>query len=260
VNLSTSNLKAPRLLAAAICMTVAVLVTASDGFAQFSPAQLYPGFFELQTPGRLDAMLFSGGYISDQYGVVQQGFQLEQSITRYVGAFGRVTGYELFVGSNFSSPLSPDGSHSARFNFGRAQGGLEFMLYPGTRLYISGGKDFADSNADVIEGDFSSWLFLHSLHPVNFSFSSIHNYENRVTNTEIDVQALVLSRKNYMMTVGAGGAMYNGGIVGNASGQGGLDFGFYYRPWQIGLSVQAGYGSARQYGEITMYKAFDFLE
>src|SRR5271166_5234917 len=136
-------------------MTVAVLVTESNGFAQVSAAQLYPGFFELQTPGRLDAMLFSGGYISDQYGVVQEGFQLEQSITRYVGAFGRVTGYELFVGSNFGSPLSPDGSHSARFNFGRAQGGLDFTLYPGTRLYISGGKDFADSHADVIEGDFS---------------------------------------------------------------------------------------------------------
>ncbi len=241
-------------------MTVAVLATTSDGFAQPTLSQLYPDFFELQTPGRLDAMLFSGGYISDQYGVIQEGFQLEQSITRYIGAFGRLTGNELWVGSNFGSPLSPNGSHSPRFNFGRAQGGLDFALYPGTHLSISGGKDFADSHADVVEGDFSSWLFMHHLHPVNFSFSSIHNFENGVTSTEIDVQALLLSRKNYMITIGAGGATYNGGIVGNASGQGGPDFGFYYRPWQIGLSIQAGYGSARQYGEITMYKAFNFLE
>jgi hypothetical protein len=35
------------------------------------------------------------------------------------------------------------------------------------------------------------------------------------------------------------------GVTG-AQGQGGPDLGFYYRPWQIGVSAQAGYGNAHQ--------------
>jgi len=220
----------------------------------------YPGFFSLQTPGLLQATAFGGGFGSDKYGVAQQGGQVEQSITPDVGAFGRATGYQLWIGHGFDSPLAPGSGNHPRLNFGRFQGGLDFTLMPGTHLYVSGGKDVGDSHANVVEGDFSSWLMLHSKHPLNGSFSSIHDYENGVTSTEIDLQAILLSTEKYMVLGGAGGALYNGGFLADMQGQGGPDLGFYYRPWQMGVSAQAGYGSAHQYGQISMYKQLGWVE
>ncbi len=220
----------------------------------------YPGFFSLQTPGLLQATLFGGGYVSDKYGVLQEGVQVEQSVTPYIGFFGRATGYQLWIGQGFESPLAPGSGSFPRLNFGRFQGGVDFTLLPGTHLYVSGGHDVADSDATVIEGDFSSWLFLHSLHPLNGSFSSIHDFQNGVTSTEIDLQAIVLSTEKYMVLGGVGGAFYNGGFLTSAQGQGGPDLGFYYRPWQLGVSAQAGYGNAHQYGQISMYKQLQWLE
>ena len=220
----------------------------------------YPGFFSLQTPGLLQATAFGGGFVSDKYGVVQEGGQVEQSITPYLGAFGRATGYQLWIGSGFDSPLAPGTGSHPRLNFGRFQGGVDFTLMPGTHLYVSGGKDVGDSHANVIEGDFSSWLMLHSKHPLNGSFSSIHDYENGVTSTEIDLQAILLSTEKYMVLGGAGGALYNGGFLADMQGQGGPDLGFYYRPWQMGVSAQGGYGSAHQYGQISMYKQLGWVE
>jgi hypothetical protein len=51
-----------------------------------------------------------------------------------------------------------------------------------------------------------------------------------------------------------------GGFIHGTDGQGGPDLSFYYRPWKVGLSGQAGYGSAHQYGQLTMYKELDFIE
>lgn len=220
----------------------------------------YPNFYTLQNPGRFQATLFGGGFGSDKYGVAQEGVQFEQSITPYIGAFARATGYQLWIGNGFASPLSPTGGAHSRLNFGRFQGGADFTLAPGTHLYISGGKDVGDSDANIIEGDFSSWLWLHSKHPINFSFSSIHDYQNGVTSSEIDLQAILISTEKYMVLGGVGGAMYFGGFLTNAQGQGGPDLGFYYRPWQMGISAQAGYGNAHQYGQLSMYKTFNWLE
>jgi hypothetical protein len=220
----------------------------------------YPGYFSLQQPGRLDVTAFGGGYVSDKYGVLQEGVQVEQTITPYIGIFGRATGYQLWEGEGFDNPLSPGAGHSARLNFGRFQGGVDFTLFKGTHLWISGGKDVADSHAEVIEGDFSSWLLLHSHHPVNASFSSMHNFQNGVTSSEIDLQTILLSTEKYMVLVGGGGAMYQGGFLTSWEGQGGPDLGFYYRPWHMGVSAQAGYGSAHQYGQLSMYKQLSWFE
>ncbi|HUO03723.1 MAG TPA: hypothetical protein VMU16_00875 [Candidatus Binataceae bacterium] len=225
----------------------------------------YPGYFTLLQPGRLDLTVFGGGYISDKYGDLQQGVQIEQSVTPYIGLFGRATGYQLWEGDGFDNPLSPGSTHQARLNFGRFQGGADFTLFPGTHLYMSGGKDVGDSHADIIEGDFSSWLCLHSLHPLNASFSTIHNFENGVTSTEIDLQAIIFTAEKYMILGGVGGAFYEGGFLTNstgtgAQGQGGPDIGLFYRPWQMGISAQAGYGTAHQYGQITMYKQLSWFE
>ena len=220
----------------------------------------YPGYFSLQRPGLLQATAFGGGFVSDKYGVLQEGVQLDQSVTPYIGVFGRATGYQLWIGQGFESPLAPGSGSFPRLNFGRFQGGADLSLYPGTHLYVSGGHDVADSDATVVEGDLSSWLWLHSRHPVNGTFSTIYDWQNGVESSEIDLQAILLSTEKYMILGGLGGAMYFGGFLTDAQGQGGPDLGFYYRPWQMGISAQAGYGNAHQYGQISMYKSLNWFE
>ena len=73
-------------------------------------------------------------------------------------------------------------------------------------------------------------------------------------------QAILISTEKYMILGGVGGAMYVGGFLNDAQGQGGPDLGFYYRPWQLGVSAQAGYGNAHQYGQISMYKQLSWFE
>jgi hypothetical protein len=252
------NLKAAAIvLGLSILMPVALPTTSR---AQYSFNALYPDFFKIPDQERLSTTGFVGGFGSDKYGTAQEGFQLDQSITRYVGVFGRLTGYQLWVGGGFASPLKPNSGHDARLNFGRAQGGLDLALWPGTHFFISAGHDFGDSDATVVEGDGSSWFLLHSFHPVNFSFSSIHNYQNGVTSTSVDFQAILKSAEKYIVMAGGGGAFYMGGFIHGTDGEGGPDLTFYYRPWQIGFSAQAGYGSAHQYGQLTMFKELDFIE
>ena len=246
-------------MALALAVALSVLAIAPTAHAQWFE-DTYPGFFSLQTPGLLQATIFGGGFVSDKYGVLQEGVQVEQSITPYIGFFGRETGYQLWIGSGFESPLAPGSGSFPRLNFGRFQGGADFTLFPGTHLYVSGGHDVADSDASVIEGDLSSWICLHSQHPLNGSFSTIYDFQNGVESTEIDLQAIVLSTEKYMVLAGVGGAMYFGGFLTKSQGQGGPDLGFYYRPWQIGVSAQAGYGNAHQYGQISMYKQLHWLE
>jgi hypothetical protein len=246
----------------AVALGAALIIAAlpSPSRAQYGFSDVYPDFFKIPEQGRLSTLGFLGGYVSDKYGTVQEGFQLEQSITKYVGVFGRMTGYELWLGEGFDSPLAPGTGHRARLNFGRGQAGFDLNLWPGTHFFISAGRDFGNSHAVIVEGDMSSWLMLHSFHPVNFSFSSIHNYQNGVTSTEVDIQTILKSTEKYLIMAGGGGAFYMGGFIHGTDGQGGPDVSFYYRPWQMGFSAQPGYGSAHQYGQLTMYKELDFME
>ena len=93
---------------------------------------LYPGFFEPANPQVLDAILFGGGFGSQDYGAVQEGFQLEQTVTPYIGVVGRVTGYQLWIGDHFNNPLAPSTfTHQARLNFARLQGGVELDTVSG---------------------------------------------------------------------------------------------------------------------------------
>jgi hypothetical protein len=244
-------------LAAAV---LAMLASATPARAQ-DLTNFYPQFFTIQRPGQFTLTGFGGGFVSDKYADTQQGVQFEQSITPYIGVFGRATGYQLWIGGGFDNPLAPGTGHFPRLNFGRLQGGVDFTLLPGTHLFVSGGHDIGDSDGYLIEGDFSSWLFLHSRHPINFSFSSQWDSQNGIVSNEIDLQAVVMSSEKYMVLAGGGGAMYNGGFLGNnPAGQGGPDLGFYYRPWRIGFSAQAGYGTAHQYGQISMYKQLGWAE
>ena len=237
-----------------IALLVLILSSSPARAADFF-SNYYPNFFSLQRP-QLNVIAFGGGFVSDKYGAIQQGLQFEQTITPYIGAFARMTGYQLFIGNGFASPLNPNAGASSRLNFGRFQGGLDFTIAPGTHFFISGGHDVADSDAYIVEGDFSSWLFLHSFHPVNFSFSAMHDYQNGITSVSMDLQTIVYSTERWMFLGGAGGTFYAGGFLSHAEGQGGPDLGVYYRPWGIGASAQAGYGSANQYGQVSFYKQF----
>jgi hypothetical protein len=203
---------------------------------------------------------FGGGFGSEKYGTIQEGLQLDQRITRYIGAVGRATGYQLWIGDNFDNPLAPGTGHRPRLNFGRLQGGVEFDLYPGTTLFVLGGGDVGDSTGAVIEGDGSSWLLTHSRHPVNFSFSASHDYENHVTASEIDLRAVVSSTETYLITAGGGGAIYQGGVISSAQGQGGPDLGIYFRRYALGLALQGGYGNAGGFGQLSIIKQWDFHE
>ena len=222
---------------------------------------LYPGFLEPAKPQVLDAILFGGGFGSQDYGAVQEGLQLQQTVTPYFGVVGRITGYQLWIGDHFNNPLAPATfTHQARLNFARLQAGGEFALYPGTTLYLLGGGDVGDSHAATIEGDFSSWLFTHTHHPLNFSFSASHDFENHVTSSEIDLRMVAFSTANYLGTFGGGGAIYQGGQITSAGGQGGPDLGIYFRKWGFGVDVQGGYGTAGGFGQLSFIKQFDFVE
>ena len=98
------NLRIKSLLATlGVVLMMATLATPARAQSTFD--NLYPDFFKIPERGRLSVLGFLGGYGSDKYGTVQEGFQLEQSITRYVGLFGRLTGYQLWIGGGFDSPL-----------------------------------------------------------------------------------------------------------------------------------------------------------
>jgi hypothetical protein len=53
----------------------------------------------------LSLTLFGSGFGSDTYSTTQAGFQLEQSITHYVAAVGRVTAYQVYQGEGYNSPF-----------------------------------------------------------------------------------------------------------------------------------------------------------
>ena len=272
-------------IATVAAIALAIVLIGRNANAQL--ASLCPDFWNLETPGNLQATLFGGGYASDHYGATQEGFQLEQSITPYIGVFGRATAYQLYIKGNQLSPFNPSNGHRPQYYFGRFQGGLDFSLYPGADFFLSGGHDAGDSRSSLIEGDFSSWVMPHSRHPLNISFSSIHTFENGVTSTEIDFQWILKSTANWLFLGGAGGAIYAGGsapgagallcknlgrfnqkcIIGPAAsqsrpidGQGGPDLGLYYRPWRLGLSAQFGYGAANNYGQLNIYKQLSWTE
>jgi len=239
---------------------IGAMAATSTASAQGFFDDIYPGFFTLQSPPTMTLTLFGGGFVSDKYGDLQEGGQAEQSITPYIGAVGRISGYQLWEGQGFDNPLNPGTGHQARLNFARFQGGVDLNLYPGTHLFVFGGRDAGDSHANTIEGDFTSWWFLHSLHPINFSFSAIHNYENGVTSSSVDLQAIVTSTRRWIFLAGGGGAIYGGGFISGVEGQGGPDLGVFYRPWTVGISAQAGYGAAHQYGQISLYKQLTIFE
>jgi hypothetical protein len=224
-----------------------------------APAYADSGFFHLMSPEQLSLALFVNGYGSDKYGTTHEGFELEQSVATNLGLVARASAYQIYQGTGFDSPLLPASRSSTR-NFGRFQGGIDITLSPGVSLTVLGGEDVGDSHAPVVEGDFSSWIMPHSLHPINFSFSGSHYYENEVTSGRIDLRAILLSTAEVMLLGGVGGAIWGGGSVGNAKGQGGPDIGIFVRRWHTSIDLQVGYGSSHTYGLVNFSRQFHWDE
>jgi hypothetical protein len=63
-----------------------------------------------------------------------------------------------------------------------------------------------------------------------------------------------------MLLAGVGGAIWGGGSVGDAKGQGGPDFGIFVRRWPTNVDVQFGYGSSRTYGLLNFTRQFHWNE
>ena len=156
--------------------------------------------------------------------------------------------------------MNPGRGHHSRFNFGRLQGGLDFHIGETSYLSILGGGDVADSYAGSVEGDFSTWLQPRRRHSVNLAVSSIYTTENGVVANEIELRAIAYSTESYSVMAGGGGAIYAAGFVHGVAGQGGPILGFFLSKWRAGIDMQAGYGSAQEYGEIAIYKQFRWTE
>jgi hypothetical protein len=238
---------------------VLAVIFALAAVGSSAPAYADSGFFHLLSPEQLSLALFVSGYGSDKYGTTHEGFELEQSVTNQVSLVARATAYHIYQGTGFDSPLLPASRSSTR-NFGRFQGGIDVAPLPGASLVLLGGEDIGDSHAPVVEGNFSSWALSHSLHPINFSFSASHYYENEVTSSRIDLRAIVLSTAEVMLLGGVGGAIWGGGSVGNAKGQGGPDIGIFVRRWHVSIDLQAGYGSSHTYGLVNFSRQFHWDE
>lgn len=212
----------------------------------------------ITTPAQphLTATVFGGGFAAEDYYLTDEGIQLEQSVTEGLGIVGRATGYQLWIQRRSTSPLAPSNNVVNRLNFGRFEAGFDLSPLEGTNFVLLGGHDVGDSDAWVIEADFSTWLFLSTQHPVQLFIAPVHDFQNDVTSSEIDILAVVTQTPDWILMLGAGGAVYGGGFIRGLDGQGGPMVEVYNKAWALGATLQAGYGTPGFYGMLNLYKTF----
>ena len=287
--------QAGAMVLAAICLTLAVCseTIAAENRTLGDVADL----LRIDSPGYLETSLYAGGFVSQDYAQIQQGFQLEQSVNDYFGIFCRVAAFQIFqnhmdAGKIFVKDHDGDVAQFVRLTlpsgelyFGRFQAGLDLSIAPTTSLLLSGGADAGDDSNPLIEADLSSWLFTHSLHPLLFSVASIFTIDDRNTSASLSLDTVARSNERWLMMVGAGGAIFDSATISGVGrskdinegepiplllkfrggertmgGQGGVDFNGIYRPWQTTLGIQLGYGTSGYYAEIAIIKQLAFLE
>ena len=224
-------------------------------------AQIRPvsDYYQFETPAHFNATLLASGFGSDQYGATHEIVEVGQTITRTVGVIGRVVAYQIYNGDGYDTPVDPERT-GQQFNFGRGEGGIDLRPMEGTTLRIFGGHDLGDSDAPVVDGDFSTWMGLHSLHPVNFSFTGSHYYNNGKSGGSVDFRLVTLSTAELLLMTGAGGQIWGGGQTQGVRGEGGLDLGALIRRWHLEIDVQGGYGVLHTYGIVAVSRHFDLTE
>ncbi|HTW89892.1 MAG TPA: hypothetical protein VMD75_17990 [Candidatus Binataceae bacterium] len=250
---STALLKTA-LLSASICALMLILAIAVDADASQFTDILNPA-----SPGHFDATIFGAGFGSELYGATHEGVELEQSLTAGIGAVARISTYQLYHGSGFDNPIKPVPGQNAPFFFGRVAGGIDVVPWTSTHLLVLGGRDFGDSNSSSIGAEFSTWAFIHSIHPANFSLGFNHYYENEVSNGLIDIRMVCFSTGSMLLMAGAGSAIWGGGTLGPKV-QVGPDLGVYLRRFKLKLDLQTGYGSDHFYGLLSFSRQFAWEE
>jgi len=226
---------------------IAILVLSRASATHATP---YSDFFSEANPPHFSLTMFASSFAGQyKYLATHEGFELEQTITPYVGLVGRVSGYQIYEGDGWDTPLHGE---SRIKNFGVLLAGLDFQPIQGTSLKVLGGSDVGDSDHARIEGDFSSWLWLHSRHPVNFAFTGDHFYNNDLSSGTVDVRTTLTSSRNATWLVGGGGQMWDGGNTPHLMKEFGPDLGVVLREWKTSIDVQAGYGNIGGYGTIAV--------
>jgi hypothetical protein len=219
----------------------------------------FADFFTGAEPQHFGLTIFTSGIGAEsKYAATHEGFELEQTLTPYINVVGRASGYQIYTGDGWDTPLA--GRDTRPRNFGVLQGGLDLLPVQGTSLKILGGSDVGDSHHARIEGDFSSWLWMHSRHPVNLAFIGDHFYNNGLTSGAIDVRTVGQSSREVMWLVGAGGQLWAQGGEPHLQKEFGPDLGIVLRQWNLSLDFQAGYGNNHGYGIIGVSRHFGWDE
>jgi hypothetical protein len=241
----------------AVVAMLSVLIAARAATARALP---YSDFFTPANPQHLSLTLFASAIGNEsRYAATHEGFQLEQTLNPYIGVVGRVSGYQIYQGAGWDNPLTVHPGTRPR-NFGVFMGGIDLLPFQGTSLTILGGRDVGDSNGARIEGDFSSWILLHSRHPINVSFIGDHFYNNGQTSGMIDVRVVMSSWREVTWLLGAGGQLWGGGPEPHVMKEFGPDLGLFFRQWQTSVDLQAGYGDNHGYGTIAVTRHFGWDE
>jgi hypothetical protein len=241
---------------AVVAMLSALIATRASA----APAFPYSDFFTLANPQHLSLTLFASAIGNEsRYAATHEGFQLEQTLNPYIGVVGRVSGYQIYQGAGWDNPLTIHPGTRPR-NFGVFMGGIDLLPFQGTSLAILGGRDVGDSNGARIEGDFSSWIALHSRHPINLSFVGDHFYNNGQSSGLIDVRVVMSSWRELTWLLGAGGQLWGGGPEPHIMKEFGPDLGLFFRRWQTSVDLQAGYGNNHGYGTISVTHHFGWDE
>jgi hypothetical protein len=241
---------------AVVAMLSALIATRASA----APAFPYSDFFTPANPQHLSLTLFASAIGNEsRYAATHEGFQLEQTLNPYIGLVGRVSGYQIYQGAGWDNPLTVHPGTRPR-NFGVFMGGIDLLPFQGTSLAILGGRDVGDSNGARIEGDFSSWILLHSRHPINLSFVGDHFYNNGQSSGLIDVRVVMSSYRQLTWLLGAGGQLWGGGPEPHLMKEFGPDLGLVFRKWQTSVDLQAGYGNNHGYGTISVSHHFGWDE
>jgi hypothetical protein len=241
----------------AVVAMLSVLIATRATTARAFP---YSDFFTAANPQHLSLTLFASAIGNEsRYAATHEGFQLEQTLNPYIGVVGRVSGYQIYQGAGWDNPLTVHPGTRPR-NFGVFMGGIDLLPFQGTSLAILGGRDVGDSSGARIEGDFSSWILLHSRHPINVSFIGDHFYNNGQTSGMIDVRVVMSSWREVTWLLGAGGQLWGGGFQPHVMKEFGPDLGLFFRQWQTSVDLQAGYGNNHGYGTISVSHHFGWDE
>ncbi len=253
---SPPSMRSRGLVKAIIAILSALIATR----ASMAGALPYSDFFTPANPQHLSLTLFASAIGNEsRYAATHEGFQLEQTLNPYIGVVGRVSGFQIYQGDGWDSPLTDNPGTRPR-NFGVFMGGLDLLPFQGTSLAILGGRDVGDSSGARIEGDFSSWILLHSRHPFNVSFTGDHFYNNGLSSGMIDLRFAISSSRELTWLLGAGGQFWGGGSEPHIMKEFGPDLGLFFRQWETSLDLQAGYGNNHGYGAIAVSHRFGWDE